>query len=479
MRQLVMPSRHDPVVRGGSEVVGGPAGRRLRPGGSWWTPVHILLIFVFLSSLMGVAAKQHCRAEGWSSPDQFVHGCYSDVPLLFVTRGLAYGDVPYLADVPPERQVEYPVISGAVMWLEAQLTPEDKPLEDRMLWFFDVNLVVAFLCLGAAVVATARTVRHRPWDAAMVALAPGMVLASTINWDMPAVMLTAVGLWAWARERPALAGALIGLGGAAKLYPLLLLGPLFLLCLRAGRMREFGSAALGAAGAWAAVNVPVMLADFDGWLRFYEFSADRGVSFSSIWYVMQQQGYGLAPGVLNVVALLAFVGSCVGIAWLALAAPRRPRLAQLAFLVVAAFVLSNKVYSPQFVVWLIPLAVLARPRWRDFLVWQVTEVAHFFAIWLFLAGYGADGRPERALSVDGYGVSVALHIAGTLWLVALVIRDILRPEHDPVRTEGVELLDDDPGGGVLDGAPDVVTLRRRRADEAVDDSAEPPTYART
>jgi hypothetical protein len=34
--------------------------------------------------------------------------------------------------------------------------------------------------------------------------------------------------------------------------------------------------------------------------------------------------------------------------------------------------------------------------------------------------------------------------------VAMVVRDILRPEHDPVRLDG----SDDPGGGVLDGAPD-------------------------
>jgi hypothetical protein len=33
----------------------------------------------------------------------------------------------------------------------------------------------------------------------------------------------------------------------------------------------------------------------------------------------------------------------------------------------------------------------------------------------------------------------------------MVVRDILRPEHDPVRADG----SDDPHGGVLDRAPDV------------------------
>ena len=68
-----------------------------------------------------------------------------------------------------------------------------------------------------------------------------------------------------------------------------------------------------------------------------------------------------------------------------LAAPRRPRLAQVLFLIVAAFVLTNKVYSPQYSLWLVPLAAMARPRWRDFLIWQVGEVVYFAAIWWFLS----------------------------------------------------------------------------------------------
>ena len=34
------------------------------------------------------------------------------------------------------------------------------------------------------------------------------------------------------------------------------------------------------------------------------------------------------------------------------------------FLIVVAFTLTNKVYSPQYSLWLVPLAVMARPRWR-------------------------------------------------------------------------------------------------------------------
>ena len=59
---------------------------------------------------------------------------------------------------------------------------------------------------------------------------------------------------------------------------------------------------------------------------------------------------------------------------------------QLLFLIVAAFLLTNKVYSPQYVLWLVFLFPLARPRWRDYLVWTIFETLYFVAVWWYLEG---------------------------------------------------------------------------------------------
>ena len=61
---------------------------------------------------------------------------------------------------------------------------------------------------------------------------------------------------------------------------------------------------------------------------------------------------------------------CLGVAALGFLAPVTPRFAQLGFLLVVGFLLVNKVYSPQYALWLLPLAVMARPRVRDQLIWQ-------------------------------------------------------------------------------------------------------------
>jgi uncharacterized membrane protein len=87
--------------------------------------------------------------------------------------------------------------------------------------------------------------------------------------------LVMLGLAAWAARRGVLAGVLIGLAVATKFYPVLFLGPLLLLCLRAGRMREFWVTAGSAAVAWLAVNLPVLIVAPSGWARFYRLSETR------------------------------------------------------------------------------------------------------------------------------------------------------------------------------------------------------------
>ena len=172
---------------------------------------------------------------------------------------------------------------------------------------------------------------------------------------------------------------------------------------------------------------------------FWSFNDDRGADLGSIWLVIQQRGHTVTPHLINVVSAVFFVAVCVGVLVLGLRARRTPRIPQLAFLIVAGFLLVNKVYSPQYVLWLLPLAVLARPRWRDLLVWTAGEVLYFGAVWLNLGGWTASassGVPDQF-----YALAILIRVAAELYLVVMVVRDILQPWHDPVRADG---LTDDP-----------------------------------
>ncbi len=453
------PARSDRFIRSLSQRLGGPIGRHGVPGRGWWNPARVALLTATGIYLLGVVFRRTCRQTiAGQAPDVYKHLCYSDIGVLYGLRGLLEGNTPYV-DSGSYPVLEYPVLTGALLELSRLITValgapfgvglSEQQKVDATLTFVDVNTVLLGGCLLIAVWAQARSVPHRPWDAMMVAASPCVAAAALINWDLFAIALTALGVLFWSRSRPGWAGVLWGLAMAAKLYPVLLLGPLLLLCLRSGRMRAYGAALVGFGLSWAAVNAPVLFLAPSAWLSFWTYNSGRGQDLGSIWYVLKLAGYEINQ--LNLVALAIFAVACLAIGVLILLAPRRPRIGSVFFLVLVAFLLTNKVYSPQYVLWLLPFVVLARPVWRDWLIFTAGELLYFAAIWWHLGGFltpGSDGADRI------YWLAVILRMLAQLWIAAVVVRDILRPEHDVVRRGDW----DDPTGGVLDGTADVRAL---------------------
>jgi uncharacterized membrane protein len=465
----VVPTWTDPVAVQASEAVGGPWGRHAVTGRAlFWTPLRICLLFTVLVLSVAWAKQAPCANGDWSGSKQYTHLCYNDAVPLFGIHGLSTGEVPYL-----DSAVEYPVLTGGLMQLAAVigrgydglaagggLLPEPVPVQTYY-------VVTCLLLSGLALLVTRGVLGltgRRPWDAAMIGLSPVLLFYAFTNWDLLAVALTTLGMWAWARQRPVVAGVLLGLGIAAKLYPVLVLGVLLVLCLRAGRLRPWLTTTITAGVAWLVVDLPIAVLAPGNWARFFELNGTRPANPESIWAIALHfyPGFldgpladGESPTVLNTTVAVLLVLCAAGVGWLALAAPLRPRLPQLAFLLVAAFLLVNKVYSPQYALWLLPLAVLARPRWRSLLLWQATEAL----VWTLTMLYylGAD---NRGVDVEWFYLAVGLRDAALLLLMALVVREVWHPDTDLVRRSWPGT--DDPAGGVLDGAPDVVTLRRRR-----------------
>ncbi|KUN84007.1 hypothetical protein AQJ66_17075 [Streptomyces bungoensis] len=453
----VRPTREDEVAAAGSELIGGPLGRHALLGGSWWTPLRVVTLVAIGMFALGLVQKAPCYHSAWffGASSQYTHACYSDIPHLYQGRGFADGLVPYFDKLPGDMDyLEYPVLTGVFMEVAAWLTPGSGSIQHQEQWYWFVNAGMLMACTAVIAVCVTRTHRRRPWDGLLVALAPALALTATINWDLLAVALTAAAMLMWSRGRALAFGILLGLATAAKLYPVFLLAPLLALCWRTGKWREFFQAVGGAVVAWLVVNLPVMLFAFEGWSKFYTFSQERGIDFGSFWLIWAQNSSSPpSTGFVNTSATVLVVLCFLGLTALTLAAPRRPRFAQLAFLMVAAFIVTNKVYSPQYVLWLVPLAVLARPKWRDILIWQACEVTYYLGIWMYLA-YTTSGEAHKGLPTQGYHWAIAVHLLGTLYLCAMVVRDIVLPERDVVRRSG----DDDPSGGVLDGAADVFVL---------------------
>ena len=364
------------------------------------------------------------------------------------------------------RYLEYPVLTGLFQWgvswanyayLNFARTTGAVPVPLDVAAYFTIGAIFLGLLYLWAVASTAKIARRRIWDTALMCLSPLLIVHAFTNWDAVAIALAAAGMLAWARRHPTLAGVLFGLGMAAKLYPILLLGPLLVLCLRTGRIAPWVKAALGAAVAWAVVNVPVILMYPQAWHEFIRLNSERGAEWST-WYLMYSNLSGSqvfnnngapTPEFLNNLSLALFALACLAIGWFGLSVQRRPRVAQLAFLVVAAFLLTNKVWSPQYSLWLLPLVALALPRWRPVLLWQCSEAV----VWVLLMFQFA-GVENKGLSVYPFFCAVIVRDLLIIMLMVMVIREAIRPGTDLVRIAG----DDDPSGGLLENQPDRFTL---------------------
>jgi uncharacterized membrane protein len=463
MSRTVHPTRTDPVVASASAGVGGPLGTRAGRH-PWWTPVRVVLAIAALTFALGMVQKGNCYEDTWTDGTaRYTHMCYSDLPYLYTGRGFAELAWPYDDDTEVRGRypevMEYPV--GISYWAYAtarvtHLLTGSPDLSERIqrptseLYGNpdvqrEIRAFVIVNALGFAVLVLlsawllAGVDRRRPWDAAMFAASPALALTALVNWDLLPVVLVAGAAWAWARDRPVLTGVLIGLGAATKLYPLFLLGAVLVICLCDKRVRDFIVTTAAAVAAWVLANAPAFLSGADEWKVFWTFNSDRGADLGSVWLVIGQATDGVDVATINTWSWLLFGAWCVGVFVLGVLAPETPRFAQLGFLIVAGFLLVNKVYSPQYVLWLLPLAVLARPRWRDQVVWQATEVLYFASVWWYLGGFLAPGGGGDA---GFYWVAIAVRVAGELYLVGLVVRDVLQPRHDPVR---IDSPDPDPG----------------------------------
>ncbi|GAB3696238.1 glycosyltransferase family 87 protein [Corynebacterium nasicanis] len=442
LRTRRSPALTESVARGFVGFLGGPVGRFAAVGRQrWWTPLRVLVLvsLVFLS--FGFLAKAPClggaRAEDgsvfldWSGNRQYLAACYNDITPLYGGRGLDAGGFPYAfswveGDV--TRYLEYPVLAGLFQWLVATVTRVTYPLLDatgwaipEAAWYFALTALAMSALWVLAIRLVADLAGHRIWDVVLVAASPLVIVHAFTNWDIPSITLAVAAMHAASRSRFGLAGLFIGLGTAFKLWPLYLLGAYLVLALRDRRLGPFLRMLGVAAVSWLALNVPVMLAYPAGWREFLRLNSERGYEWTTIYAIIDRNTFlpALPVPALNVVSFGLFAAACLGILVLGLRAQARPRAVELIFLIVVAFLVFNKVWSPQYSLWLLIPAVLALPRWRLLLSWMVVDALVWPLLMWHMLGSNEMGIPSGLLDA---ALLTRLILLGVM--TALVVRQI-------------------------------------------------------
>jgi uncharacterized membrane protein len=360
----------------------------------------LVLGATIVSLAVGYFVKLPCASGDWGDERQYRRLCYSDIVPLYSERGLDRGLVPYA-----EAENEYPVLTGLSMALAGA------PATSHASFF---NWTVLILTASALATAWAlhRLVGRR---ALFFALAPSLVVYGFMNWDLLAVALATMGTLAYLRGRDTVAGVLLGLGTAAKLYPLLLLIPFAAGRLREGRADRALRLAGWTAASWAAVNLPFAILALERWAFFFRFNASRPADWDTAW-LLPQYKLGWSTETVNLLAAVTFV-ALAALAWMA-TMRRRPgfQLWTLSFPILVLFLLTSKVYSPQFSLWLLPWFALTLPDLRLFIAFQAADVAVFVTRFTWFADFEPGDLPSPAFQLALMVRAAALIACVVVWI---------------------------------------------------------------
>lgn len=344
--------------------------------------------------------------------------CYSDIQFLWPYRGISQHLFPYLHGGFSNGNLsgsamEYPVGTGLFTWLTAWGAGNDAE-------FLEISAAcLAVFGLVAATLLGKLTGRR----ALIFAASPAVLFYAFLNWDLLAVAAFVGAVWCWRRDKPVAAAALLGLGAVFKLYPGLGVLPLAL----AQPDRKSAAKVLAAgAGVFVLFNLPFALANFDAWWATYAFQSARAadVTTNSIWYwgVPTLSTHDL--NVLTPVLIVATWIVALVVGWWR-RGDEYPWL-QVTGCMVFAFLVLNKVHSPQYVLWVLPFLALVRVRWGWWVAYWVFDVALFFGLdrWYYALSTSSDDSLYKQLVIIGvWGRAATLALLYVVFLAApLAIR---------------------------------------------------------
>ena len=300
------------------------------------------------------------------------HYCYADIANLFWPRQLGSHIFPYVHGrmsisgtgnaFMGHGEIEYPVLTGLFIWLSA--------LPVRTPGAFQVSSTLLLAPFGMlAVWCLWRLTGRRAW---YFVLTPAFATYAFLNWDLIGVALALTGIYLWSQEHPNSAAVVLAVGTCAKVWPGLLLLPLVTQYALIDRRRAWTIAGLASATALL-LNAPFIVLNPRGWYIPFAFQSLRPVSIdtNSLWYWDAHMLSTTAVDLASTVAVA--LGLVVAIAWSVQHYRRTgtyPFL-QVGALSVAWYLLSWKVYSPQYDLWLLPffaLAAYSRALWADFVL---------------------------------------------------------------------------------------------------------------
>ena len=282
-----------------------------------------------------------------------------------------------LGDTKVQHPVEYPALTGLIMWLLSFLvSPSETAIFDYYRITAGIQIVIFAICAYLIYKLTGKKYAY------YFVLAPAVLYSLNRNWDIWAIAAMLFAILLFERKKYLLSAILLSVAIATKFFPLVLMLPIMIILLRNRQIATFIKYSLTVLISWMLINLPFVLVDLEGWAYFYKFSAERALGSASFYEIVNI----FIPGIkfssfhfyiLNVLVFLLVTAFLIKLKTV-------PTLAESSFFVMFAFILFNKQYSMQYVIWLTSLAVITlaylSKRKREsfiyiFVTWQAFELA--------------------------------------------------------------------------------------------------------
>jgi len=330
-----------------------------------------------------------------------------------------------LGDTKVQHPVEYPALTGLIMWLLSFLvSPSETAIFDYYRITAGIQIVIFAICAYLIYKLTGKKYAY------YFVLAPAVLYSLNRNWDIWAIAAMLFAILLFERKKYLLSAILLSVAIATKFFPLVLMLPIMIILLRNRQIATFIKYGLTVLISWMLINLPFVLVDLEGWAYFYKFSAERALGSASFYEIVNI----FIPGIkfssfhfyiLNVLVFLLVTAFLIKLKTV-------PTLAESSFFVMFAFILFNKQYSMQYVIWLTSLAVITlaylSKRNREsliyiFVIWQAFELAFqysFFQRILTNTYANTDTPMTISVSTNAYAsIGVIRYLLAVLFTILL------------------------------------------------------------
>lgn len=361
-----------------------------------------ILTISILACVIAFARFYPCRNRDFSGTATLYYGCYSDIPVFWIRHGLQYHFWPLDDHTLPgtdliANPVEYPVLLSLLIWIFSFLTPiTQKPWVS----YFDLNVILISLIFIFSIF---KLNQLKQKNAHLLFLSLPVLSTLFINWDVWATFATIMFLYYFERNNSASA-TWLSIAIFLKFYPIVFVIPICIKLFRQNELTKLKNYLSKLLIGFGLINLPFALTNFSGWSYFYQFNFKRAIGPGSIWEVFNI--FELKISNLNILYSLGTIFLLIIISYLYWKHFYKYRLSEYIFIYIFAFTLFSKVYSPQYIIWLTPLAILClknRLHKLLFVVWQFSELSYQIVLWPYLDSLRG-ANPLFAISAETYAI---------------------------------------------------------------------------